>query len=130
MKLMGIRIGVRGDVEEVIVDTATSSLAGMREQIGCRVVDVVRLDHGVDGWIDDDGYYTQDRNMLGSVVASMLGRDVTASLLHGPVLFLSVDGAGASRSLSPDQHARIMRAVDLAKDSLTRAEALTAALGQ
>lgn len=127
--LMGIRATPDGTVEGVVVNVSESSLAGMREQIGCRVVDVVRLDHGIDGWIDDDGYYTQERNLLATVIATMLGRDERCGLLHGPVLFLSVDEAdGVTRSLSPDQYARIMNAANLAKDSLTRAEALVAAI--
>jgi hypothetical protein len=66
--------------------------------------------------------------MLGTVLATMLGRDERCALLHGPVLFLTADEEGDTRSLSPDQYARIMLAASLAKDSLTRAEALTAAL--
>lgn len=126
--LMGIRVTPAGEAEGVVVNVPKSTLAGMREQIGCRVVDVVRLGHGVDGWIDDDGFYTQEPNQVATVMATMLGRDTRASVLHGPVLFLSVDEAdGATRSLSPDQHARVLLYANLAKDGLTRAEALIAA---
>jgi len=128
MMLMGIRATPDGTVEGVVVNVSKSSLAGMRAQIGCRAVDVVRLAQRIDGWIDDDGFYTQERNLLASTIAWMLGRDAACGLLHGPVLFLTADADGATRSLSPDQYARVMLTANLAKDSLTRAEALIAAV--
>ncbi|MFK4484802.1 DUF3846 domain-containing protein [Curtobacterium sp. AB7] len=130
MKLMGIRATADGAVEGVVVNAAQSTLQGTREQIGCRVVDVVRLDGRIDAWIDDEGMYQAERNDLATVAAVALGRSRAASPLYGTVLFLTYDEAGDTRSLSPDQYTAIMTAFGRARAALTRAEALTAALHQ
>ncbi|MCU0116578.1 DUF3846 domain-containing protein [Curtobacterium poinsettiae] len=103
-----------------------STLQGTREQIGCRLVDVVRLD----GRIDDEGMYAGERNDLATVAAVALGRSRAASPLFGTVLFLTYDEAGDTRSLSPDQYTTIMRAFQHARTALTRAEALSAVFRQ
>ncbi|WP_228549968.1 DUF3846 domain-containing protein [Curtobacterium sp. VKM Ac-2887] len=130
MKLMGIRATADGAVEGVVVNAAQSTLQGTREQIGCRLVDVARLDGRIDAWIDDEGMYAGDRNDLATVAAVALGRSRAASPLYGTVLFLTYDNAGDTRSLSPDQHTAVMTAFGRARAALTRAEALTAALHQ
>ncbi len=127
---MGIRATADGAVEGVVVNAAQSTLQGTREQIGCRLVDVVRLDGQIDAWIDDEGMYAGDRNDLATVAAVALGRSRAASPLYGTVLFLTYDEAGDTRSLSPDQYTAIMTAFGRARAALTRAEALTAALHQ
>ncbi len=127
---MGIRATANGAVEGVVVNAAQSTLQGTREQIGCRVVDVVRLDGRIDAWIDDEGMYAGDRNDLATVAAVALGRSRAASPLYGTVLFLTYDNAGDTRSLSPDQYTAVMTAFGRARAALTRAEALTAALHQ
>lgn len=128
MKLMGIRVTPAAEVEGVVVDAATSTLAGIRAHVDCRLVDVVRLNESIDGWIDDEGLYTQERNPLGTVMAVLLGRSARAGLLHGPVLFLTVDSDGATRSLSPEQYRLLMNTADQAKALLTEAEAFAAAV--
>jgi hypothetical protein len=130
MKMMGIRATVDGAVEGVVVNAAQSTLQGTREQIGCRLVDVVRLDGQIDAWIDDEGMYTAERNDLATVAAVALGRSRSASPLFGTVLFLTYDEAGDTRSLSPDQYTAVMRAFQHARAALTWAEALTTALHQ
>lgn len=125
---MGIRATADGAVEGVVVNAAQSTLQGTREQIGCRVVDVVRLDGRIDAWIDDEGMCAGDRNDLATVAAVALGRSRAASPLFGTVLFLTYDNAGDTRSLSPDQYTAVMTAFGRARAALTRAEALTAAL--
>lgn len=127
---MGIRATADGAATGVVVNAAQSTLQGTREQIGCRVVDVVRLDGRIDAWIDDEGMYAGDRNDLATVAAVALGRSRAASPLYGTVLFLTYDNAGDTRSLSPDQYAAVMTAFGRARAALTRAEALTAALHQ
>lgn len=127
---MGIRATADGAVEGVVVNAAQSTLQGTREQIGCRVVDVVRLDGRIDAWIDDEGMYAGDRNDLATVAAVALGRSRAASPLYGTVLFLTYDNAGDTRSLSPDQYTAVMTAFGRARAALTRAEAFTAALHQ
>ena len=128
--MMGIRATADGAATGVVVNAAQSTLQGTREQIGCRVVDVVRLDGRIDAWIDDEGMYAGDRNDLATVAAVALGRSRAASPLYGTVLFLTYDNAGDTRSLSPDQYAAVMTAFGRARAALTRAEALTAALHQ
>ncbi|MEG8037788.1 DUF3846 domain-containing protein [Sphingomonas sp. LR61] len=128
--MMGIRATADGAVEGVVVNAAQSTLQGTREQIGCRVVDVVRLDGRIDAWIDDEGMYAGERNDLATVAAVALGRSRAASPLYGTVLFLTYDNAGDTRSLSPDQYTAVMTAFGRARAALTRAEALTAALHQ
>ncbi|TDW43159.1 uncharacterized protein DUF3846 [Curtobacterium sp. PhB42] len=127
---MGIRATADGAVEGVVVNARESTLQGTREQIGCRLVDVVRLDGRIDAWIDDEGMYAGERNDLATVAAVALGRSRAASPLYGTVLFLTYDEAGDTRSLSPDQYTAIMTAFGRARAALTRAEALTAALHQ
>ncbi|MCE0459717.1 DUF3846 domain-containing protein [Curtobacterium flaccumfaciens] len=107
-----------------------STLQGTREQIGCRLVDVVRLDGRIDAWIDDEGMYAGERNDLATVAAVALGRSRAASPLYGTVLFLTYDEAGDTRSLSPDQYTAVMRAFEKARTALTRAEALSAVFRQ
>lgn len=127
---MGIRATADGAVEGVVVNAGQSTLQGTREHIGCRVVDVVRLDGRIDAWIDDEGMYAGERNDLATVAAVALGRSRAASPLFGTVLFLTYDNAGDTRSLSPDQYTAVMTAFSRARAALTRAEALTAALHQ
>lgn len=128
--MMGIRATTDGAVEGVVVNASQSTLQGTREQIGCRMVDVVRLDGRIDAWIDDEGMYAGERNDLATVAAVALGRSRAASPLFGTVLFLTYDNAGDTRSLSPDQYTAVMTAFGHARAALTRAEALTAALHQ
>lgn len=123
---MGIRATADGAVEGVVVNASQ----GTREQIGCRLVDVVRLDGRIDAWIDDEGMYAGERNDLATVAAVALGRSRAASPLYGTVLFLTYDEAGDTRSLSPDQYTAVMRAFQHARTALTRAEALTAVFRQ
>lgn len=127
---MGIRATADGAVEGVVVNARESTLQGTREQIGCRLVDVVRLDGRIDAWIDDEGMYTGERNDVATVAAVALGRSRAASPLYGTVLFLTYDEAGDTRSLSPDQYAAVMRAFQSASAALIRAEVLSAALRQ
>ncbi|MCS5511707.1 DUF3846 domain-containing protein [Curtobacterium flaccumfaciens pv. betae] len=107
-----------------------STLQGTREQIGCRLVDVVRLDGRIDAWIDDEGMYAGERNDLATVAAVALGRSRAASPLYGTVLFPTYDEAGDTRSLSPDQYKAVIRAFQKARTALTRAEALSAVFRQ
>lgn len=131
---MGIRATADGAVEGVVVNARESILQGTREQIGCRLVDVVRLDGRIDAWIDawidDEGMYAGERNDLATVAAVALGRSRAASPLYGTVLFLTYDEAGDTRSLSPDQYTAVMRAFEKARAALTRAEALSAVFRQ
>ena len=114
--LMGIRATPEGTVEGVVVDVSESRLAGMRAQIGCDLVDVVALDDGIDMWIDDEGLYRSVPNPVATVMAPMLG--YATQRFHGTALFLAVDGEGATRSLSPEQHRRVMVAAQMAAHAL------------
>ncbi|OII36088.1 hypothetical protein BIU98_00620 [Curtobacterium sp. MMLR14_010] len=130
MKLMGIRATADGRADGVVVNVGTSVLAGLQAQIGCGVVDVVRLPNGIEAWVDDNGAYTAEVNPAATVAAVVLGRSRTADPLYGPVLFLSADRAGDVRSLSPDQYKAVTAAFEQAHAALERAEALSAALHQ
>lgn len=114
--LMGIRVTVDGTAEGVVVDVSESRLAGMRAQIGCDLVDVVRLDDGVDMWIDDEGLYRSGPNPVATVMAPMLGYAIQR--FHGAALFLAVDEEGATRSLSPEQHRRVLAAAQMAAHAI------------
>lgn len=114
--LMGIRVTPAAEVEGVVVDVSESRLAGMRAQIGCDLVDVVRLDDGVDMWIDDEGLYRAVPNPVATVMAPMLG--YVTQRFHGTVLFLAVDEHGHTRSLSPEQHRRVMGAAQMAAHAI------------
>jgi hypothetical protein len=116
MMLMGIRATPDGTVEGVVVDVSESRLAGMRAQIGCDLVDVVALDDGIDMWVDDEGLYRSVPNPVATVMAPMLG--YVTQRFHGTVLFLAVDDEGDTRSLSPEQHRRVMLAGQMAAHAI------------
>lgn len=116
MMLMGIRVTPRAEIESVVVNVTESSLAGMQEQIGCNLVDVVRLDDGVDMWIDDEGLYRSGPNPVATVMAPMLG--YATQRYHGTALFLAIDEEGATRSLSPEQHRRVLAAAQMAAHAI------------
>lgn len=130
MKLMGIRATADGRAEGVVVNVGTSILTGLQEQIGCGPVDVVRLSNQIEAWVDDNGAYVAEVNLVATVAAVALGRSKQADPLYGAVLFLSADRAGDVRSLSPDQYTAVLAAFENARAALDRAEALTAALHQ
>ena len=76
-------------------------LALMREQLGCRLVDVVALTDRLDMWLDDEGMYTQPVNEVATALARRHG--FVWQPYHGPVLLCSVDLDGASVDLDAGQ---------------------------
>ena len=86
---------------------ATSSHARLRfmyEEIGCSTVDMVALTPTVDVWVDDEGMYNSQPNIVGATVVENLVRTTGRTLrqpLFGTLLFLSRDGEDAT-GLSDD----------------------------
>jgi uncharacterized protein DUF3846 len=90
-----------GEVVEVNLNPGADHLALMREHIGCRYVDVVRLTNTLDMWLDDEGLYTQPVNLPATQLARRHG--YVWQDYHGPVLLCGVNRDGNSIDLTREQ---------------------------
>lgn len=100
--ITGLLITPEGDPEEVTVN-GDDHLADYYRLLGCKYVDVVRLNNDLDAWIDDEGNSDgAEPNPLASAVIHALGPDwILPRMYRGPVLFLNVDqSTGDSVSIS------------------------------
>lgn len=83
-----------GELYRINLNPGTDHLLQMREHLDCALVDVVRLDEGVDMWIDDEGMYNHPVNAGATLLARTYG------WIHqpyfGPVLICSVTEDGDS----------------------------------
>ncbi len=90
--LTSLRVTPADDVEQVFLDTP----ANVTEQ-GTSAA----LAHGIDVWSATGSTRTDDCNVLGTLVAVMLGRPESEPSLRGPVLFLGNTAGPAPASLTP-----------------------------
>ena len=98
----GIAVPVTDDTTTVNLDRSDGTvLEALYRTIGCHLVDVVRLDHGIDMWVDDEGMITSEVNRRATLLAWALG--LTTQLYFGDVVFASSDEHGETVSLSSDQ---------------------------
>lgn len=82
----------------------------IQHTLAVHTFDVVGLTHGIDLFVDDEGAITgRPLNLPATVLAHTLG---TPAVLFGPALALAVDDHGGTIRLSPDQTARIRRAIE------------------
>jgi hypothetical protein len=70
------------------------------KQIGCDTVDLVRLSHGIDMWVDDEGLYTQMPNRTATVLAREM--DYPAQVLCGNVVLTRTNRMGDTVDLEPE----------------------------
>jgi hypothetical protein len=97
-----IRITVDGDWQAVDMPDG-DTLHWLYEQIGCRCVDLVRLDGELDMWLDDEGMYVNDGenvNMLATALNLAMGNLHPA--LWGTMIITRHNGEGDTTSLTDD----------------------------
>lgn len=98
--ITGIKVTPDGEVTafELFADR---TLHGMYQQIGCRVVDVVRVADDVDMWIDDEGLLVNEpqMNMAASVLAAAISGAEIRDRFAGTCLFLGHDDEGETQDL-------------------------------
>jgi hypothetical protein len=105
----GIRIDTDGGVQAVVFDGTTSEAraAAIREQVGCRYFDVVRLTQNIDVWVDDEGLYNSVANPELSRIVRAVGPG--QQVIYGAGFFLGVDpDTGDTLSLTPTQVATVI----------------------
>ncbi|MBN9605010.1 MAG: hypothetical protein J0G30_00150 [Actinomycetales bacterium] len=109
MSIHGLRIGLDGHLEELVLPADPADLAtALNTALDSRVFDLVRFDGDLDLFVDDEGIYTSQPNPVMSIVARWLGCE--QSLLFGPGVFLRGDPrTGDSLSLTTDQQRLIAR---------------------
>lgn len=87
---------VREDGTTSVVDLTAGGrdiLDGMSEHLACEWVDRVPVTAGLDVWLDDTGLTTgRDRNLVGTSLAAGIADRQPAQWLHGPILFVGLDG--------------------------------------
>lgn len=130
-----LRIGMNGEVARVPFVTDERGGAGrlFREQIGCSWFDVIRLDQGLDMWVDDEAIVGVDfsdeaalseaLNVVATLVANRLGRP---GPVFGAAVVAAVNGE-RSVALSADQLARVQSLAEMSVAAL--ADGLTVRIG-
>jgi hypothetical protein len=107
---MRARIVRTNGTTEGIDLTPGDSLRGMREAIGCQLVDCIEVipgsasRPGIDIWIDDEGLYAKAPNFLAGAVAAFLLGYIPNYPLFGDVLFTGgADSEGETLGLTKRQ---------------------------
>lgn len=109
-----LRVGMDGAVSRVPFVTDERGAGRLfREQIGCSLFDVIRLDDGLDMWVDDEaivGVDLGDRkaladalNIVATMIANRLGRP---GPVFGTAVITKLSGESAA-GLDPEQIARV-----------------------
>lgn len=109
-----LRVGMDGTVTRVPFEVGErGSGALLREQIGCSLFDVIRLDGRIDMWVDDEAVVDVDlsdreavagaTNVVATVIAQRLGEP---RLVFGAVVITGVAGA-STVPLDSEQLARV-----------------------
>lgn len=135
---VGLRVDKDGSARRVplTVDQYGSPIGMLCEQIGCQVVQLVRLAGGLDLWLDEEALVFLDLNDRAAVaaavnpVATMIASR-TAPLrqpILGVAVFLGGDGE-SSAGLSVEQLDELERLVALSTEILTRGDSLAAHVG-
>lgn len=135
---VGLRVAKDGTAERVplVVDQYGSPIGMLCEQIGCQVVQLVRLAGGLDLWLDEEALVFLDLNDRAAVtaavnpVATMIASR-TAPLrmpVLGVAVFLGGDGE-TSAGLSVEQLDELECLVALSTEVITRGESLAAHVG-
>lgn len=104
----------------------TTTMDGLYAAIKCQSVDLVRLEDGIDMWVDDEGAINgSDVNLAASIVANRLGNPGT--ILFGSVVLAATNDDGDTIGLTETQAATILRTLAPQADDGTPA-AICAAL--
>lgn len=135
---VGLRVDKDGSARRVPlkVDQYGSPIGMLCEQIGCQVVQLVRLAGGLDLWLDEEALVFLDLNDRAAVtaavnpVATMIASR-TASLrqpIFGVAVFLGGDGE-TSAGLSVEQLDELERLVALSTEIVARGQSFAAHVG-
>lgn len=84
----GYLIAVDGTSREVEVPAKNARLQMMYAELGCSTVEMIGLDDGLDVWVDDEGMYRSEPNLVGTLVVAMMAGRVLQQPLFGNLLFL------------------------------------------
>lgn len=103
-KIAGLNMSPTGHLHPYI--QYQNSLKPMYAVLRCGLVERIRLNHGIDLWLDEDGMYNQKVNMTLSVLAARLGRP--GITLFGGGIFLAEDDKGDLASL-PQEHIDLIK---------------------
>ena len=110
-----VRLGVNGLAEVVNLPTVEGQGVGeaLREAIGCRLFDLVRLAPGLGMWLDDEGMCVADAKVTRT--ATMMARHYgfRSQPYFGTVVFTSSDDEGETTSLDEDQVAALVASADV-----------------
>lgn len=90
-----------------LAGSSRDRLNQMYEQLGCDLVDVVRLTTNVDMWLDDEGVYSREPNLVATALAQHFG--YVYQPYFGPVLLCSSNADGDSVDLTGDQVEAVLR---------------------
>lgn len=102
-----IQVHPDGRVLDLPLPGATTT-DGLYAAIGCRAFDLVRLEDGIDMWVDDEGAINgSDVNLAASIIANRLGKPGT--VLFGSVVLAAGNEDGDTVGLSDEQAAAILR---------------------
>jgi hypothetical protein len=100
-----------GEVRDAELD-ADNVLAGLYEQIGCDMVDLVRLTPTLDMWLDDEGLVTgQPVNIVATWLARAFGW--RHQPYFGTVVLAEHDDAGDTVSIRAELRATVREIVGL-----------------
>lgn len=110
-KVKAITITTAGEMRDVELD-GDYKLAGLYAEIGCSLVEVVRLTDTLDMWVDEEFLYSgQPVNIAATLLAQAFGW--THQLYHGAVVLAEHTGSGALRSISPPLRAAVQAIVEM-----------------
>ncbi|MGW4718287.1 DUF3846 domain-containing protein [Nocardia sp. NPDC004260] len=109
---MGLSLVIQpdGEVYRINLNPGRSHLTQMYEHLDCSLVDVVRLDDGLDMWLDDEGMYNHEINPLATLIAHLYGH--VHQPYWGPVLICSVDSEGESVDMDDATAAALLERVE------------------
>lgn len=135
---VGLRVDKDGTAKRVplTVDQYGSPIGMLCDQIGCQVVQLVRLAGGLDLWLDEEALVFLDRNDRAAVaaavnpVATMIASR-TAPLrqpIFGVAVFLGGD-RDSSAGLSIEQLDELERLVALSMEVMERGQAIAVHVG-
>ena len=107
MSLHGLRIGLDGRLEDLVLPTEPAPLAdALNTALDSRTFTLVGFEDALDLFVDDEGMLTSEPNPILSMVTQRLG--YPQPVLFGPGVFLRGDpDTGASLSLSDEQRQRV-----------------------
>lgn len=98
-KVSGLSMSPAGHIHPY--SQQNQSLKPMYSLLGCALVERVRLDHGIDLWLDEEGMYNKRVNPALSDLAQQLGR--SGITLFGGGIFLAEDDKGDLANLTLGQ---------------------------